>query len=246
MASIKIEIIPAIDLLHFKPVRLLNGDIDKAVFYPLSVLDYVSKLVGLGCKRLHLVNLDSAFGFNNSNQSLLEELKNIPDLFIDYSGGIKTLDSAECLLNDLNCNRIILGSIIFNNKIEFSKIINKYDLNRIGLALDVRDQIIQINAWKSQTQFELFHFLEAYNELLKFELLITDINSDGALKGPNIKLYQDLIVRYPNIDLIASGGVSDLDDVKRLESIGVKKVVVGKALLENKITEKELEVFNAR
>lgn len=246
MASNKIEIIPAIDLLHSKPVRLLKGDIKNAVFYPISVFEYVNKLISAGCKRLHLVNLDSAFGFNNSNQTLLQELKNISELFIDYSGGIKTLDSADFLLNKLNCNRILLGSIIFNNKIEFSKIIENFNSSRIGLALDVRDQIIQINAWKSHTSFKIFGFLEDNKELLKFELLVTDINSDGALQGPNIKLYQDLIAQYQNIDLIASGGVSNLDDIKRLESIGVKKVVVGKALLENKITVKELEVFNAR
>ncbi|HPN37897.1 MAG TPA: 1-(5-phosphoribosyl)-5-[(5-phosphoribosylamino)methylideneamino]imidazole-4-carboxamide isomerase [Melioribacteraceae bacterium] len=236
------KIIPAIDLLNGKVSRLTKGDFEKRIEYLGNALDYALKYEDLGFNILHIVDLEASVSGNITVYDILEEIKLKTKLKIQFGGGIKKVNTAR-RLTDCGVDKLIIGSISVTDKSEFQKVIDEISVDKIIIAADVKENMIAINGWKEVSNIHI-------NEHIKYCLnkrinnyLCTDITKDGMLKGTNLKLYNELLHTFPDINLIASGGVSSVNDLIKLENINVGSVVVGKAIYENKITLQELKKY---
>lgn len=234
-----IELIPAIDIIGGQCVRLTKGDYEQKTVYRDSPVLTASEFEQLGFKRLHVVDLDGAKSKHIVNSEVLRSITTETSLVVDFGGGIKTDDDIEQAFSN-GAAMVTVGSIAVTEPDLFEKWLDKYGPERMILGADVRNGKISINGWKEDSKEDLLPFLKKYIAMGVKNVLCTEISKDGTLQGPAIELYQKVMQAYPTIHLIASGGVSSIDDIKALEAAGIPAVVFGKAIYEGKINLKEL------
>lgn len=233
------EIIPAIDIIGGKCVRLSQGDYSKKIIYNQDPLEAAKQFEDSGITRLHLVDLDGAKKGEVVNYKVLETISSNTNLKIDFGGGIKTNQDIERVFNS-GAEIVTIGSLAVKDPELFYSWIKKYDAEKILLGADVKNEFISIGGWLENTSINIIDFLKSNLEKGIKQTFCTDISKDGLLQGPSIDLYKKIIETFPNLNLIASGGVSTIDDVKTLKEIGCSGVIIGKAIYEGKISLKEL------
>ena len=236
------EIIPAIDIIEGHCVRLSQGDYSRKKIYSDDPTLIAKKYEDAGIRRLHLVDLDGARAKKVVNLDVLKSIAGSTELFIDFGGGIRAGADIESVFK-AGASMITGGSIAVSAPRKFSEWIRKYGPDRIILGADVRDRRIAIGAWMETSEMDILDFMNIYQqESIKY-VICTDVSRDGVLKGPAIELYREILMNFPGINLIASGGVSSMHDLDLLEAAGVWGVIIGKAIYEGKITLKELKPF---
>ena len=238
--KMKIELIPAIDIINGQCVRLTKGDYDQKTVYgkPLGMAQEFERI---GFKRLHVVDLDGAKSKHIVNDAVLKEITSQTKLSVDFGGGIKTQEDIEAAFN-AGAKMVTIGSIAVTQPQLFMWWLQKYGPDRVILGADVRNGKISINGWKEDSTEDLLPFLKKYIDAGVRNVLCTEISKDGTLAGPAIDLYKRVLDRYPDLHLIASGGVSSIDDIKALEDAGIPAVVFGKAIYEGRIDLEKLKV----
>mgnify|MGYP001495966370 CR=1 FL=1 len=237
------RIIPAIDIIDGKCVRLSKGDYATRKVYNEDPLEVAKAYVDYGLKYLHLVDLDGAKAKSIVNHNILERLASKTDLKIDFGGGLKS-DEDLRIAFDCGANQITGGSIAVKNPEIFKQWILQYGEDKIILGADVKGDNIAVNGWLETSQKKINPFIETYQkEGIKY-VICTDISKDGMLEGPAFDLYEKLIAANPKISLIASGGISTESEFPVLSKMGCEAVIVGKAIYEKKITLKALSEFN--
>lgn len=234
-----IEIIPAIDLIDGKCVRLSQGDYSQKTIYNENPLEVAKMFEGAGIARLHLVDLDGAKAHHIVNHKVLEKIATQTNLIIDFGGGLKSDSDLEIAFNS-GAKMVTGGSIAVKNSEVFSSWIKKYGGERIILGADVKNEKIAVGGWIETTDIELMPFVSSYLNQGLNKVICTDISKDGMLQGPSIDLYKKMIAIEPNMYLIASGGVSSIDDIEQLNNVGIPAVITGKAIYEGKINLKDL------
>ena len=234
-----IELIPAIDIIEGQCVRLTKGDYDQKTVYRDSPAEVAKEFEEIGFKRLHVVDLDGAKSKHIVNSDVLHRITTDTQLIVDFGGGIKTDEDIEKAFT-AGASMVTIGSIAVTNPDLFMGWLEKYGAERIILGADVRHGKVSINGWKEDSSEDLLPFLKKYIDAGVKNVLCTEISKDGTLTGPAIELYQSMMAAYPELHLIASGGVSSIDDIKALEAAGIPAVVFGKAIYEGKINLNEL------
>ena len=236
------QIIPAIDLIDGKCVRLTEGDYAQKKIYNEDPLEVAKAFEGIGLMRLHLVDLDGAKAGEVVNWKVLEKIANHTSLKIDFGGGIKQEITLKSVLDAGACYATI-GSLAVKNRALFEEWIERFGAEVFMLGADVYEEKIAIGGWIEKTNIDLYEFIQSYMNKGIGQLFCTDIQKDGKLEGPSTELYKKIIQRFPTLQLIASGGVSNLEDLRNLRAIGCAAAIVGKAIYENRITLKELATF---
>ena len=234
-----IELIPAIDIINGQCVRLTKGDYDQKTVYRDSPAEVAQEFEQLGFRRLHVVDLDGAKSKHIVNSEVLRRITTETRLTVDFGGGIKTDDDIEKAF-EAGASMVTIGSIAVTQPDLFIGWLDKYGPDRMILGADVRNGKISINGWKEDSTEDLLPFLKKYIDHGVKTVLCTEISKDGTLQGPAIELYKQVMAEYPQLHLIASGGVSSIDDIKALDAAGIPAVVFGKAIYEGKINLKEL------
>lgn len=235
-----IELIPAIDIIDGKCVRLSQGDYNSKKVYNENPVEVAKELEEHGIRRLHVVDLDGAASHHVVNYRTLEQIASRTSLIIDFGGGVKSDEDLKIAFES-GAQMITGGSIAVKNPELFCHWLQTYGPEKIILGADVKDYKIAVNGWKDESACELLSFLKDYVEKGIRKVICTDIGCDGMLQGPSTTLYKEILEQYPDLYLIASGGVSCIEDIRMLESAGVPAVIFGKALYEGRITLKELE-----
>ena len=235
----KIELIPAIDIIEGQCVRLTKGDYDQKAVYRDSPAEVAREFESFGFKRLHVVDLDGAKSKHIVNDAVLNAITSNTSLTVDFGGGIKTDGDIEKAFAS-GAAMVTVGSIAVTQPELFMGWLEKYGSERMILGADVRHGMISINGWKEDSSEELLPFLKKYVEAGVKNVLCTEISKDGTLAGPAIDLYKKVMDAYPQLHLIASGGVSSKEDILALDKAGIPAVVFGKAIYEGKINLKEL------
>jgi len=236
-----IELIPAIDIIGGQCVRLTKGDYDRKTVYRDSPAEVAREFEQIGFKRLHVVDLDGAKSKHIVNEQVLKAITTETNLTVDFGGGIKTDEDIEKAFS-AGASMVTIGSIAVTNPDLFMGWLEKYGTERIILGADVRLGKISINGWKEDSSEDLLPFLKKYVDAGVKNVLCTEISKDGTLAGPAIGLYQQVMAAYPELHLIASGGVSSIDDIQALDTAGIPAVVFGKAIYEGRIDLNELKV----
>ncbi len=236
-----IELIPAIDIINGQCVRLTKGDYNQKKVYNDNPVEVAKHFEELGFKRLHVVDLDGAKSKHIVNDGVLKEITKATNLVVDFGGGIKTKDDIEKAF-EAGASMVTVGSVAVTNRQLFLDWIDIYGAERLILGADVRNGKISINGWKEDSSEELLPFLKHYVDKGVKNVLCTEISKDGTLQGPAIDLYKDIMKAYPDMHLIASGGVSSNDDITELNKAGIPAVVFGKAFYEGKIDIKSLAI----
>ena len=236
----KIELIPAIDIINGQCVRLTKGDYDQKTVYG-EPLDMALEFERIGFKRLHVVDLDGAKSKHIVNENVLKAITTETSLTVDFGGGIKTDEDIEKAFV-AGAALVTVGSVAVTNPDLFMGWLEKFGAERMILGADVRHGKISINGWKEDSGEDLLPFLQKYVDAGVKNVLCTEISKDGTLAGPAIELYQRIMEAYPELHLIASGGVSSKEDIEALDAAGIPAVVFGKAIYEGRIDLKELIV----
>lgn len=238
-----IELIPAIDIIGGECVRLTKGDYSQKKVYNSNPVEVAKEFEAKGFKRLHVVDLDGAKSRHVVNIEVLKQIASSTKLKIDFGGGIKTQKDMDLVLNN-GADMATVGSVSCTDPQEFESWIKRYGAERIILGADVRDRKIAINGWLDTTGSDLFEFIGKYMDKGIDKVLCTDISKDGALQGPSTQLYSEIMERFPDLHLIASGGVSSTEDIVNLDKAGIPAVVFGKAYYEGLIdTDKLLHLI---
>ncbi|MEJ7862668.1 MAG: 1-(5-phosphoribosyl)-5-[(5-phosphoribosylamino)methylideneamino]imidazole-4-carboxamide isomerase [Pyrinomonadaceae bacterium] len=238
-----IEIIPAIDLIEGKCVRLTQGDFKQRKIYSENPLKMAKQFEAVGLRRLHIVDLDGAKNGKVTNLKVLETIAKNTNLAIDFGGGIKTDQDIQNVF-DAGAEMASIGSIAVKNEEKFFEWLEKYGSQNILLGADVKENLLAINGWQTATKIEILPFLESYFVRGVQQVFCTDIAKDGLLQGSSNALYTQILARLPKLKLIASGGVSSMKDVFELEKIGCTGVIIGKAIYEGNIKLEELKQFS--
>ena len=233
-----IELIPAIDIIEGKCVRLTKGDYDTKKVYGNPV-DMAQEFEHLGFRRLHVVDLDGAKSKHVVNIDTLREITRKTQLVVDFGGGVKTSDDLERTL-EAGAQMVTAGSIAVTHPELYLQWLEQYGAEHLILGADVRNGRVSINGWLEDSDVMLPDFLTRYMTAGTRNVLCTEISKDGTLSGPAIDLYRDVMKRHPQCHLIASGGVSSIDDIRALDLAGIPAVVFGKAIYEGRIDLKEL------
>lgn len=229
-----IELIPAIDIIDGKCVRLTKGDYTQKTVYNEDPLSQALEFQRLGFRRLHIVDLDGAKSKHIVNDDVLRKITRHTNLVVDFGGGIKTTDDIEQAFA-AGAHMVTVGSVAVTEPETFIGWLQRYGADKIILGADVRNGKVSINGWKEDSAEELLPFLERYIKAGVRNVLCTEISKDGTLTGPATELYRTVMDRYPGLHLIASGGVSCNEDIRQLEANGIPAVVFGKAYYEGKI-----------
>ncbi|RTL56683.1 MAG: 1-(5-phosphoribosyl)-5-[(5-phosphoribosylamino)methylideneamino]imidazole-4-carboxamide isomerase [Sphingobacteriales bacterium] len=238
------QIIPAIDIIDGKCVRLTEGDYDQKKIYNENPLEVAKMFESSGIQRLHLVDLDGAKMGKVSNWKVLETIATETGLIIDFGGGVKSTHDVQVVLES-GAALVTVGSIAVKNKELFVEWLQQFGVAKFLLGADVKNGCIAIHGWLETTDVPVKDFMATYLALGVQQIFCTDVSKDGRMQGPAIDLYKNLIAALPNLQLIASGGVSELQDLVDLKAIGCSGAIVGKAIYENKITLNDLVHFNA-
>lgn len=236
------ELIPAIDVMDGKCVRLSKGDFNKKTVYSNNPLEIAKGFQEAGVTRLHIVDLDGANGEALKNLHVLENISANTSLIIDFGGGIKTNQSIKSVFN-AGASMISLGSVIIKSPALFSEWISEYGPDKFLPGADVLDKKIKIHGWKESTGTDIFNFIENLLQLNINKIFCTDISKDGMMQGPSVELYKEILKKFPSLYLIASGGISCYDDLFTLQEAGCKGAIIGKAFYEGKITTQQIADF---
>ena len=236
------KVIPAIDIIDGKCVRLSKGDYDTKKIYHENPLDIAKEYEAHGIQYLHLVDLDGAKAKTIKNLKTLEMLTSQTDLIIDFGGGIKTRESLENAFN-AGANQVTIGSIAVENSKLCEEWITKFGAEKLILGADCLNRKIKTSGWLTDSDLDVLDFIQSYERKGIKEVICTDISKDGMLQGPSFELYQE-ILNQSEISLIASGGISSMKDLEDLKEIGCSGAIIGKAIYEGKISLKELQKFN--
>jgi len=235
-------IIPAIDIIDGKCVRLTQGDYNKKKEYDKHPLEVAKRFEDAGLQRLHLVDLDGAKEKKVKNWKVLEAIASKTSLIIDFGGGIATEKDLKIVF-DSGAALATVGSIAVKNESEFIKWLLTFGPGRFLLGADVKNKMIVIHGWMEATDNPVFDFIEKYFAKGVQQIFCTDVSKDGKLEGPSVDLYVEIMAKFPELYFIASGGVASVQDLHTLEEIGCKAAIVGKALYENRISLTELKEF---
>ncbi|MDD4819352.1 MAG: 1-(5-phosphoribosyl)-5-[(5-phosphoribosylamino)methylideneamino]imidazole-4-carboxamide isomerase [Flavobacteriales bacterium] len=237
-------IIPAIDLINGQCVRLTQGDYSQQKTYSSSPVEMALEYQKAGFTRLHLVDLDGAKASHVVNIDTLKNICKTTKLKIDFGGGIKTDDDIRAVF-DAGASFACIGSVAFTAPELTKSWIERYGADKIIIGADVKDEKICTHGWKNITDTTIFDMVEGYAGMIS-HLMCTDISKDGMLAGTSVSLYEKLMKRFPDVTLIASGGVSCVEDIEDLEKIGMSEVIVGKAIYEKRITLAQLRSFELK
>ena len=235
----KIELIPAIDIIGGQCVRLTKGDYDQKTVYSDSPATMAKEFEALGFQRLHVVDLDGAKSKHIVNDAVLQTITTETNLTVDFGGGIKTDEDIEKAFA-AGAAMVTVGSVAVTNPDLFMGWLEKFGAERMILGADVRHGKISINGWKEDSGEDLLPFLQKYVDAGVRNVLCTEISKDGTLAGPAVELYKDIMDAYPQLHLIASGGVSSKEDIEGLDAAGIPAVVFGKAIYEGRIDLREI------
>ncbi|PKO99576.1 MAG: 1-(5-phosphoribosyl)-5-[(5-phosphoribosylamino)methylideneamino]imidazole-4-carboxamide isomerase [Bacteroidetes bacterium HGW-Bacteroidetes-8] len=238
----KFSVIPAIDIIAGECVRLSMGDYSKKIVYSTDPIEVAMNFQRFGFERLHLVDLEGARGESPVNLNVLERVSKGCTMEIQFGGGVKSLESATEVFS-AGASRVICGSIAVENPSLFKEMLKIFGSERLILGVDIRDGKIAIKGWKKESDSDLFEIISNYAKIGVSQLICTDISKDGMLCGPAFDIYSSLKREFPGIELIASGGVSSLQDIVKLKECGADGVIVGKALYENRVDLKELSLW---
>ena len=228
------EIIPAIDLIEGRCVRLSQGDFDAKTVYSDSPVDTAKRFEDAGLRRLHMVDLDGARAGQIRNIKVLEMVASATSLEIDFSGGIKT-ESDVANLFSAGASMIAIGSLAAKDPAVIGEWVERFGDSKIIIGADVRDGFIAVNGWAKQTELQLIPFIDEMVKMGVSQIFVTDVSKDGLLAGPAISLYRQIISQFEDLNLIASGGVADIADVRRLKEAGCSGAIIGKAIYEGRI-----------
>ena len=240
--SEKIEIIPAIDIIDGKCVRLSQGDYDQKTVYDESPLEMAKRFEAAGIRRLHLVDLDGAKAEHIVNHKILEEIAAQTKLVIDFGGGLKSDKDLEIAFKS-GASMVTGGSIAVKERDTFLHWLDKYGANKIILGADAKDGMIAVSGWQESTSLHVIDFISEYHEKGIKKVISTDIERDGMLEGPAFVLYQEMKIILPDIEIIASGGISSMNDILKLDEMGISGVITGKAIYEGKLSLTDIEQF---
>ena len=237
-----IELIPAIDIIDGKCVRLTKGDYATSKVYNEDPVEVAREIESYGLGRLHVVDLDGAKSKHVVNHRVLHRIASRTSLKIDFGGGIKS-DEDLVIAFENGAQMVTVGSVASLQPELFLKWLEAYGGEKMILGADTRDGFISVNGWQEESRQELLPYLGEYIGHGVRNVLCTDIYKDGMLQGPSVELYRQIMATYPTLHLIASGGVSSLDDIRELDEAGIPAVVFGKALYEGRFTLKQLSDF---
>ncbi|MBL6449457.1 1-(5-phosphoribosyl)-5-[(5-phosphoribosylamino)methylideneamino]imidazole-4-carboxamide isomerase [Fulvivirga sp. 29W222] len=233
------KIIPAIDIIEGKCVRLSQGNYDKKKIYNENPLEVAKSFEGAGLKYLHLVDLDGAKAGKIINWKVLESISTETSLEIDFGGGVKSNDDIALAFNS-GTKKITCGTIAVKNPARVIEWLEKYGSDKLILGADVKEKMVAVSGWTEETTLHIENLIHKYMSEGLNHVICTDIATDGMLSGPNLILYKDLLHTFPGIHLIASGGVSRVQDLENLKEAGLDGAILGKAIYEGKITLTEL------
>lgn len=234
-----IELIPAIDIINGQCVRLTKGDYKQKKVYHDDPVAVAKDFESLGFRRLHIVDLDGAKSKHIVNDAVLRGITSATSLTVDFGGGIKTEEDIEKAF-EAGAAMVTVGSVAVTDPDLFIGWLKKYGPEKLILGADVRNGMISINGWKEDSSEPLLPFLRKYIDAGVVNVLCTEISKDGTLQGPAVSLYKEVMANYPQLHLIASGGVSRQEDIEELEREGIPAVVFGKAIYEGRIDLKSL------
>ncbi len=234
------RIIPAIDIINGKCVRLSQGDYGQMKIYRDNPAEVAKEFEDADLEYLHLVDLDGAKKGEVVNWKVIQDIQEDTALNVDFGGGVKTDDEVQQLL-DLGISQINVGSLAVKEPNKFIEWLEKFGSENFILSADVKGENVSINGWLEETDFRLFDLVTTFSEHGLEYLTVTDISTDGMLKGPNFELYRKLKSKFPQLKIIASGGVSSVDDLKELKNLNLFGAIVGKAIYEGKIKLNELK-----
>lgn len=236
------RIIPAIDIIDGKCVRLTQGDYNQKKVYSENPVDVAKSFQDAGLEYLHLVDLDGAKAGKVTNWKVIREICSNTALNVDFGGGVKTEEDVEKLFDE-GIKQVTLGSIAVKDPDKVSRWIARFGTERIILGADVKDEKIAISGWLESADMHIISFLADYSAWGIEHVVCTDISTDGTLKGPNLLLYTKITEAFPEIKLIASGGIGSMEDLRDLEKINIEGVIIGKAIYEGKISLAELAML---
>lgn len=235
----KIEVIPAMDIMGGKVVRLRQGDYSERTIYPDSPEEMARKLAGNGAERLHLVDLDGARASSPVNLDVMEKIAGNTGLSVEWGGGLKTEDALQSVF-DAGASRAICGSIAVKSPESFSAWLRRFGPGRIVLGADVRDGLVAISGWMENTSISVSGIVSAFLPAGLSQVICTDISKDGMLGGPSWPVYEKLKAEFPQISVTVSGGVSSVRDIEKADALGMDGIIVGKAMYEGLIKMEEL------
>lgn len=237
------QIIPAIDIIDGKCVRLTQGDYTQKTIYNEQPLEVAKEFEAAGLQRLHLVDLDGAKAGSVQNWKVLESIAANTSLVIDFGGGIKQEEDLRTVFNS-GAALATIGSLAVKNETLFVQWLNQFGSDKFLLGADVKDEKIAVGGWLETTDIWVYDYIEKYMAHGVKQLFCTDVSKDGKLEGPSTALYQNIINRFPELGFIASGGASSMADLETLKKIGCTGVIVGKAIYENRISLNDISLFN--
>lgn len=236
------ELIPAIDLIDGRCVRLTQGDYDDKKVYEQNPVDMAKMYADCGVRRLHVVDLDGAKAKEPCNLRVLEQLATQTALDIEWGGGIKSTGALRAAIN-AGANRVICGSVAVDNRELFATWLQSYGAGHVILGADVRGRNVATHGWLKESQVSIDEIIEWFLPFGLKQLICTDISKDGMLQGPNFPLYVELKENFPAVDTTLSGGISSMDDIRKAHELGLHSVIIGKAIYEGRITLKDLELW---
>jgi phosphoribosylformimino-5-aminoimidazole carboxamide ribotide isomerase len=236
------QIIPAFDLMDGKLVRLRQGDYEQKTEYPADPLELAREMEAAGIKRLHMVDLDGARDGKPVNLPLLERIAGHTRLTIDYGGGLRSIAALRRVW-DAGAAMFSVGSVAVKAPDEFRAWVERFGPDKFLVGADVRNRQVAVHGWKEQTGLDVFEFIQRVSLLGVTQFSVTDIERDGELTGPALDLYRDIIEKFPDIELTASGGISSIADFETLLEMGCSGVIVGKAFFEGLVPMKYFSVF---
>jgi phosphoribosylformimino-5-aminoimidazole carboxamide ribotide isomerase len=236
----KIEIIPAIDIIEGRCVRLSQGDYDRRKVYDESPVDMAKRYADCGVKRIHVVDLDGAKSSAPKNLKTLERMVVGSGVEIEWGGGIKSEESLRALF-DYGAHYAIVGSVAAQQPMLFAEWLARFGGQRMVLGADVREGKVSVNGWQEDLAVTIEELIDGFLPMDLKQVICTDITRDGMLQGPSDELYVELQSRYPSVDFTVSGGIGSMADIERLNEKRLRKVIVGKAIYENRITLKDIE-----
>jgi len=239
------RIIPAIDIIDGKCVRLSKGDYDTKIIYNENPLEVAKSFEAHGIEYLHLVDLDGAKSSKIVNYKILEQIATQTSLQIDFGGGLKSDDDLKIAFES-GASQITGGSIAVKNRAIFEKWISEYGSDKIILGADAKDEKIAVSGWLEDSNEDLIPFIQEYQMKGIQYVICTDIAKDGMLQGPSFELYEKILKEAVGVKLIASGGISTFDELPKLAELGCEGTIIGKAIYEGRITLKQLENYIIR
>ena len=235
-----IDIIPAIDIIEGRCVRLSQGDYDRRKVYDASPVDMAKRYADCGVKRLHVVDLDGAKSSSPQNLKTLERIAVATNLDVEWGGGLKSDESLRAVF-DYGAKYAIVGSVAAQRPAQFAEWLDVFGGERMVLGADVREGKVSVTGWLQDLDVTIEDLVDGFLPHGLSQVICTDIAKDGMLEGPSFELYTTLQQQYPAVDFTVSGGISSMSDIDRLNEMGLRKVIIGKAIYENRITLKDIE-----